>query len=149
MTEKESEFSVGYRKPPRDKQFKPGQSGNPSGRPKKKASTFAETFAMELNSQITVNEGGKQRKITKLQAIAKQQTIKAVNGDPKATALVMRAVEPREVDQPDNLSPVLHAMRALHARHEITQQNHTPATAVSLRSDNVADNGWRVDNDPA
>ena len=28
-------MSAGYRKPPRDKQFKPGQSGNPGGRPKK------------------------------------------------------------------------------------------------------------------
>jgi hypothetical protein len=26
--------AVGYRRPPRNRQFKPGQSGNPTGRPK-------------------------------------------------------------------------------------------------------------------
>ena len=112
-----------YKNPPRHTRFKPGQSGNPGGRPKKKARTFAESFERELNTRITVNEGGKQRRITKLQAIAKQQTNKAVNGDPKATALVMRAVEPREFEQMDNLSPVLHAMRAIHAKHEVAKHD--------------------------
>ena len=29
-----TEYEVGYKKPPRKNQFKPGQSGNPKGRPK-------------------------------------------------------------------------------------------------------------------
>lgn len=28
------DYDVGYKKPPKDTQFKPGQSGNPKGRPK-------------------------------------------------------------------------------------------------------------------
>lgn len=28
-------FSIGYKKPPKETQFKPGVSGNPKGRPKK------------------------------------------------------------------------------------------------------------------
>jgi hypothetical protein len=28
------EYEIGYKKPPRKNQFKPGQSGNPKGRPK-------------------------------------------------------------------------------------------------------------------
>lgn len=31
----EADYEVGYRKPPRHTQFKPGQSGNPKGRPRK------------------------------------------------------------------------------------------------------------------
>ena len=91
----------------------------------KESETFAEAIERELNTSVTVTEGGKQRKITKLDAIAKQQTNKAVQGDHKATALVMKAVEPREIDPKDNLSPVLHEMRAIHAKHEIANQNGT------------------------
>ncbi|MGB0125749.1 MAG: DUF5681 domain-containing protein, partial [Silvibacterium sp.] len=135
---KRSEFSIGYKKPPRHTQFKPGQSGNRRGRPKKKATTFAESIERELNTWITVNEGGKQRRITKFQAIAKQQTNKAVHGDLKATALVMRAVEPREFEQRDNLSPVLQEMRAIHAKHEVANQNGTRAIVASDLAGNLA-----------
>ena len=31
----DSEYEIGYKKPPKDKQWKKGQSGNPNGRPKK------------------------------------------------------------------------------------------------------------------
>ena len=108
MDNDESDFPIGYKKPPRETRFKPGQSGNPSGRPKKKAITLAEAIARELNTSVTVTEGGKSKKMTKLDAIAKHQTIKAVQGDHKAIAFVMKAVEPRESDTKDNLAPVLH-----------------------------------------
>lgn len=120
---KGSEFPVGYKKPPRHTRFKPGQSGNPNGRPRKKA-TLAESIERELNTRITVNEGGKQRRITKLDAIAKQQTNKAVNGDLKAAALLMKAIEPRESDPKDNLSPLVDAMRAIHAKHLANDRNY-------------------------
>lgn len=116
---KKPEFEVGYRKPPRRGQFKPGQSGNPAGRPKETALTFSEAFMKELNTLVHVVEGNKRRLITKLEAIAKQHTNKAAaTGDLKSTALIMRAVEPRESERIDNLSPVLHELRAIHAAHE-------------------------------
>ncbi len=34
MSKETSDISVGYRRPPKGHQFKPGQSGNPNGRPK-------------------------------------------------------------------------------------------------------------------
>lgn len=138
---KGSEFPVGYKKPPRHTRFKPGQSGNPNGRPRKK-STLAESIERELNTRITVTEGGKQRRITKLDAIAKQQTNKAVSGDLKAAALLMKAVEPRQFDPMDNLSPVLHEMRAIHAKHEVASQNATrvgSAAEVTVQVDDDHD----------
>lgn len=33
--ENQKDYEVGYKRPPREHQFKPGQSGNPKGRPKK------------------------------------------------------------------------------------------------------------------
>lgn len=34
MTSSPDEYKVGYRKPPQEHRFRPGQSGNPKGRPK-------------------------------------------------------------------------------------------------------------------
>jgi hypothetical protein len=50
--------AVGYRRPPRNRQFKPGQSGNPTGRPKG-AKNFATALAEELDAPITATENGK------------------------------------------------------------------------------------------
>lgn len=125
MDNDESGFAVGYKKPPVETRFKAGQSGNPGGRPKKKTSTFAETVERELNTSVTVTEGGKPKRISKLDAIVKHQTIKAVQGDHKAIAFVMRAVEPREVEPKDNLSPMLMELRAIHEQHEILALNGT------------------------
>ena len=127
-------YKVGKGKPPAHSRFKPGQSGNPNGRPRKKV-TLAEAIERELNTRITVNEGGKQRRIRKVDAIAKQQTN-------KAAALLMKAIAPRESDPKDNLSPVLHEMRAIHAKHEVASQNATrvrSAAEVTVKVDDDHD----------
>lgn len=36
----------------------------------------------------------------------------------------MKAIEPRESDPKDNLSPLVHAMRAIHATHLANDHNH-------------------------
>ncbi|MGY4185917.1 DUF5681 domain-containing protein [Bradyrhizobium sp. USDA 4459] len=51
---------VGYRRPPREHQFKPGQSGNKSGRPKgsKNEATIIDQL---LNRKIEIRENGRGR----------------------------------------------------------------------------------------
>ena len=72
--------AVGYGKPPRHTQFKPGQTGNPKGRPKGSLS-IATILAATLREQVAVNEGGRHRQITKLEAAVKQIVNKAASGD--------------------------------------------------------------------
>ena len=48
----------GYKKPPKDTQFKKGTSGNPKGRPKgKKNKTTADLLNKELNSKLKLKDG--------------------------------------------------------------------------------------------
>ena len=74
---------VGYKRPPRASQFKPGQSGNPKGRPKGSLN-IANVLAQTLREQVQVNEGGRRRTITKLEAAIKQAVNKAAGGDSAA-----------------------------------------------------------------
>ncbi len=84
----EDDYEVGYGKPPKDTQFKPGRSGNPRGRPKG-ARNFTTELREELNERIPIREGGKVRRISKRRAVLKAQVAKALNGDPRSAQLVM------------------------------------------------------------
>lgn len=64
---KTDSYDVGYCRPPEKHKFKPGESGNPLGRPKRpKPLSFAPELADELCQSIPEND-----KITKKQDIAK------------------------------------------------------------------------------
>ena len=141
--DEESGVPTGYKRPPQHTQFQPGQSGNPSGRPKRKASTLTEKFELELDTSITVTEGGKPLKMTKLEAIVKQQTNKALQGDYKAAALLMKIVQLGQLKPMNNLSPVLDAMQAIHAKHETDNKNGTQSPEALDRT-RSAEN--KVDN---
>ena len=83
-----ADYDVGYRKPPVHTRFQPGRSGNPNGRPKG-SQNMATALEHELNSRLTINEGGRQRTITKRDAIAKQLVNKSASGDPRLMQLLL------------------------------------------------------------
>src|ERR1700691_4933581 len=78
--ENDSNYAVGYGKPPRSARFKPGQSDNPAGR-SRKSTTFDDDIEKELSTPIVVRENGKQKRTTKRQAIAKQHVNSALKGE--------------------------------------------------------------------
>jgi hypothetical protein len=81
----EEPYVVTRGKPPRETQFKKGQSGNPKGRPKgsKEIGTLLE---QELDRTIEVNQHGRTIKLTRRQVIVRRIIEKAMLGDPKAIA---------------------------------------------------------------
>jgi len=79
MGDNKEKYEVGYRKPPKNTQFKKGVSGNPNGRPKK-ILDFDQELLREAKSLITINEGGRTRRISKHLAVIKQMTNNAIKG---------------------------------------------------------------------
>jgi hypothetical protein len=79
---------VGYGRPPRAKQFKPGKSGNPKGRPKGSLN-LVNDLAAELSEHIAVREGGRTRRISKQRALIKSLLAKGIQGEVRAAAAVL------------------------------------------------------------
>jgi hypothetical protein len=85
------DYPVGYGKPPKHTQFKPGKSGNPKGRPKgiRNLNTDLEE---ELSLKILVTEGGQQQQTTKQRAMLKSLFAKALNGDVRASGVLINLI---------------------------------------------------------
>ncbi|MDU8912500.1 DUF5681 domain-containing protein [Aestuariicoccus sp. MJ-SS9] len=82
---------VGYGNPPKHSRFKPGQSGNPGGRPKGSKS-FKSVLQDELDREVSLSEQGVVSKVTKMEALAKRLVGDALSGDPRALAELLRQV---------------------------------------------------------
>ncbi len=77
-----SNQTVGHSHPPIATRFRKGQSGNPKGRPKG-AKNFKTLVNKALNEKVTVNENGKRKAISKMEAGAKHFANKVASGDIK------------------------------------------------------------------
>lgn len=74
------DYEVGYGKPPKSGQFKPGVSGNSKGRPKL-IKDFNSDILEEMQEIITITEGPSTKKMTKQRALIKRITANALNGN--------------------------------------------------------------------
>lgn len=82
-------YEVGYGKPPKNRQFKKGQSGNPKGRPPG-TKNFKTDLREELYEKVQISEGGKMRLISKQRALVKRTFQKALRGDLKASETIVK-----------------------------------------------------------
>ncbi len=88
----DGDYDVGFGKPPKSGQFRPGKSGNKKGRPKG-AKNFKTDLKDVLGETIPVTMNGKTKRITKQKAMLLTTVAKAVKGDIKATNTVISMVQ--------------------------------------------------------
>jgi hypothetical protein len=83
MAKNDKPFDVGYQRPPKSGQFVKGQSGNPKGRPRGTQNVVTLAFKI-FRERIRVNISGRQKTMTKLEAIVLQLVNRALSGDSRA-----------------------------------------------------------------
>ena len=82
-----ADYEVGYGRPPRASRFKPGQCGNPKGRPRK-PKTLMEAVERELDRTAVVREGGREKRLTKREVVSRQLVDASCRGQLGATRLL-------------------------------------------------------------
>jgi hypothetical protein len=80
-----------YEKPPNDTRFRPGVSGNPKGRPKRKPSTLAEIIHRALSGPMEYRERGRTMAATRHELSLKMLIEHAIKGNVGAAELVLKA----------------------------------------------------------
>ena len=81
-------YDIGYKKPPKQGQFKPGQSGNPKGRPKG-LQNLATDLQEELEQKILITEANISQEVTKQRAMLKTLFAKALKGETRAANVLI------------------------------------------------------------
>ena len=102
-------YEIGYRRPPASGRFRKGTSGNPKGRPKG-SRNFLTLLEQELSQTIVVNENGKKKTMTRLQAVVKRIVTRALQGDQKELLTLFEILRrtgsfERSSDEADELLP--------------------------------------------
>ena len=82
-------YEIGYKKPPRHSQFKPGNRCNPKGRGKRKVETEAEIIKRVLNSPAEFRHRGKSKRAPRIELMIRSVGLKALKGDIGAAAMLL------------------------------------------------------------
>lgn len=95
MEKDDEPYEVGYCKPPREHQFPPKTSGNPSGRPpkgipgpKRSFNPFVEIFATEMERIVRLREGGEPVDLSAFAAVVRSTAACAIKGKGASQKLV-------------------------------------------------------------
>lgn len=118
---------VGYGRPPKTNQFKPGKSGNPKGRPKDRKSP-SRILKDLLNERVHVQENGRRKRIPKLEALGRQTLNNAFKGDKRSLEILLTlmkhfGVEPEQEIPKDDLSTNEEEILANYLRYAASSSN--------------------------
>ena len=103
--DKEGDYEVGYRKPPADKRWKPGQSGNPSGKRKSQDQGFTAELMAALAEPVQVTIDGKTIVLTAKEVIVKKLIAESAKGNKRAFKVLTWLRQ--QVQEKGDLEPVV------------------------------------------
>lgn len=92
---KNDDYEIGKGKPPKHHQFKPGQSGNPKGRPKGSKNVH-QILSKVLNEKITITDSGKKQVVDKLEGAVRVLVNKSFEGRPQSLKLLLDLLKDAE-----------------------------------------------------
>jgi Family of unknown function (DUF5681) len=102
-----ADYSVGYGKPPRNRRFRPGVSGNPKGRPKRKPTALAEIISAALNGPIDYREQGRAKVAPAITLSLKLLVDRAIAGDLDAAEMVLKIRASAERFDVSTVEPII------------------------------------------
>lgn len=97
-------YEVGRGKPPVHTRFKPGQSGNPRGRPRG-SGDFRQALIAAAQEVVVITENGRKKRLSKQEVAARQLVNKAASGDHRATELLYKYLGIDKAIEPVAASP--------------------------------------------
>jgi hypothetical protein len=93
----DEKYEVGYGKPPENRQWKKGESGNPGGRRREDGLDGSLNRAMKRRIKVPLD--GKQKSLTVRDALYLRATHDALKGSTSALGLLMKLDERREAER--------------------------------------------------
>ena len=102
-------YTVGYRRPPREHQFKAANNANPLGR-KKGSRNRTLVIRQILFEPIMVREGEQVKKMSVLEAIIRQTCNKALKGDHKSALTIIGLAQKEGLLTPEQTEAVEEGM---------------------------------------
>lgn len=96
------DYLVGKGRPPVQTRWKPGQSGNPKGRPKGHRNVRSELREIAFR-KITVRDGNTERRVSLLAANFLAHAVKGAKGDARSSGLVFSLADKMKVVPPEEL----------------------------------------------
>ena len=102
--DKSKDYEVGYGKPPKHGQIKPGEVRNPKGRPKgsKNMSTIMKDV---MGRRVTIREGNRERQVSFREAFIHKLAAKSLEGSTRDMIALMKAMNDYlpETIEPDQI----------------------------------------------
>jgi hypothetical protein len=99
-----ADYKVGYRKPPKEHQFKKGVCANPKGRGKRPSPAYECVIEDVMSAPVTFQEGGRVKRATRAEVLVRKHVSDALKGDADSAVRLLECTSTPS-DMPSKVRP--------------------------------------------